>query len=437
MNAICWWQLAATNAGSEPVAQRRFDLALAGLGIAEQRDREAVQAVRLGTQAALSSELRSRVRTRRSLGSACAGIAHGDVVRRLRQENRGLLLGVAWRSLRSSDSLRASIELMVCGLSGGPASVSRNSKKSITALLRRAAPAPGRADGGPRSPARASRRGRRRSPSTASAPAATVARWRRVNLAMRYASVSAPCAHRLVREIAAQVLGERIDSRDSARPGSSSRPWRRCCRGPRAAAAEACRASPSDTPRSRQSVCGGKVRVEATASESRGAGVSTIVFTSSAGERAGRARGVLSAEQHVEQDAERVHVGGDRHRLAEELLGRGVLRRQGTPAFARELGRLARRSAFLEQLGDAEVEQLDAAVLCDQDVGRLDVAMDDEVGVRVRHRGEDVEEEPHPRRDVESSRCRSERSMRSPSTYSRTRNGWPAPDTPASNRRAM
>jgi hypothetical protein len=50
----------------------------------------------------------------------------------------------------------------------------------------------------------------------------------------------------------------------------------------------------------------------------------------------------------------------------------------------------------LHQLGDAEVEQLDLAVDADQHVHRLDVAVDDQVGVRVRDRREHVEKEPQP-----------------------------------------
>ncbi len=47
----------------------------------------------------------------------------------------------------------------------------------------------------------------------------------------------------------------------------------------------------------------------------------------------------------------------------------------------------------LDQLGDAEVEQLDLTVGADEHVGRLDVAVDDQVGVGVRDRFEDVEEQ--------------------------------------------
>jgi hypothetical protein len=42
-----------------------------------------------------------------------------------------------------------------------------------------------------------------------------------------------------------------------------------------------------------------------------------------------------------------------------------------------------RRCTRVEQLGDAEIEQLDLALGIDQRVGRFQVAMDDEVAMRV------------------------------------------------------
>ena len=118
-----------------PVAKRGFDLARAGLGIAEHRVREAVQAARLGADAAHVA-VAQQLQDAAQLGLGLRRIADGDLVRGLRHQDGGLLAGVAGVLVLSSDSLRASIELIVCGLSGGPASVSMNSKKSITALLR-------------------------------------------------------------------------------------------------------------------------------------------------------------------------------------------------------------------------------------------------------------------------------------------------------------
>ena len=49
--------------------------------------------------------------------------------------------------------------------------------------------------------------------------------------------------------------------------------------------------------------------------------------------------------------------------------------------------------ARVEQLGDAEIEQLDLALGVDQRVGRFQVAMDDEVAMRVGHRVADLREQ--------------------------------------------
>jgi hypothetical protein len=60
---------------------------------------------------------------------------------------------------------------------------------------------------------------------------------------------------------------------------------------------------------------------------------------------------------------------------------------------------LSRRAvAFtLEELGDAEVEQLDLAVGAHQHVRGLQVPVHDQVRVCVRDRGRHVEEQPDPR----------------------------------------
>ena len=49
--------------------------------------------------------------------------------------------------------------------------------------------------------------------------------------------------------------------------------------------------------------------------------------------------------------------------------------------------------ATLELLGDAEVEQLDPAIAIDQQVGRLEVAMHDQVAMRVTHRIQHLQEQ--------------------------------------------
>ena len=112
------------------------------------------------------------------------------------------------------------------------------------------------------------------------------------------------------------------------------------------------------------------------------------------------ARGMPAGEQHVQQHAQRKDVGGGRDRLAGHLLGRRVGRRQRRGAVDRERGGRAAVVIF-EQLGDAEIEQLDLALARDQHVRRLEVAVHDQRCVRVRHGIEHVEEEPQPRVHVE------------------------------------
>ncbi len=114
------------------------------------------------------------------------------------------------------------------------------------------------------------------------------------------------------------------------------------------------------------------------------------------GRRLGRRRQVLHrdlerrvarerdrAREHlVEDDPDRVDVGGGADRRAPRLLGRQVLRRADDRAG---LGHLARPGA-----GDAEVHHLQPPVRCDRDVVRLDVAVDDAVAVREPERREDL-----------------------------------------------
>jgi len=73
------------------------------------------------------------------------------------------------------------------------------------------------------------------------------------------------------------------------------------------------------------------------------------------------------------------------------------VRRQRAPADARELG--LGGGAVLHQLGDAEVEQPHLAIGADEDVRRLQVAMDDEVLVGMLNRTQHLQHQRQPRRD--------------------------------------
>jgi hypothetical protein len=87
------------------------------------------------------------------------------------------------------------------------------------------------------------------------------------------------------------------------------------------------------------------------------------------------AEGAFAGEQLIEDHAAREQVAAPVDRLAGELLGRHV--RDGAEHRA-ELGELGG-----VELGDAEIGDFDAAVGEQDDVGGLDVAMDDAALVRV------------------------------------------------------
>ena len=99
---------------------------------------------------------------------------------------------------------------------------------------------------------------------------------------------------------------------------------------------------------------------------------------------------VLAAERDVpdehlvEDDAERVDVGLAVDLVAERLLGRDVVRRAEDAAVGRQ-------ALLLERAGDPEVGDLRRALLVDEDVLGLDVAVDDPARVRGAERAGDLD----------------------------------------------
>ena len=118
------------------------------------------------------------------------------------------------------------------------------------------------------------------------------------------------------------------------------------------------------------------------------------------------AGGMRTGEQHVQQHAEGVHVGCRRNRATRELFRCRVLGRcrPGVPCQRRGVGRCdAVPLAFvaLDQLGDAEVEQLDVTGDADHDVAGLDIPVHDQVGMRVSDGLEHVEKQAQAGLDTE------------------------------------
>ncbi len=111
----------------------------------------------------------------------------------------------------------------------------------------------------------------------------------------------------------------------------------------------------------------------------------------------GQVEGEPAAEQLVQHHAQRVDIGVHADAAAPELLRRGVGGGQRPePGSGLVLGEVDR----LQLLGDAEVEQLHHPVGADQDVGRLDVAVDDGVLVGVANCLTHGAEQPEPLGDA-------------------------------------
>ncbi len=94
----------------------------------------------------------------------------------------------------------------------------------------------------------------------------------------------------------------------------------------------------------------------------------------------------LPGEQLVQHRAERVDVRGRGHALAAHLFRRGVLRRHHAPVRERRFR--IRGALVAEQLRDAEVQQLHDAGIGDEDVRGLEVAVHEQILVRVHDRAE-------------------------------------------------
>jgi hypothetical protein len=108
-----------------------------------------------------------------------------------------------------------------------------------------------------------------------------------------------------------------------------------------------------------------------------------------------------AAEQLIQNHAQRVHVRCGGERLAEDLFGRCVVRRERAPGKSGELGFL--RLSFLQQLRNAEVQQAHLARGGNQDVRRLQVAVHDEIPMRVRDCIRHLREQPQARIHIELS----------------------------------
>jgi hypothetical protein len=105
---------------------------------------------------------------------------------------------------------------------------------------------------------------------------------------------------------------------------------------------------------------------------------------------------MLSRQQDVQKQPQRVDVRRRRGLSSSNLLGCGIGRCQSCALLERQRQHLGRLPVGFEQLGDTEVEQLHVAIGTHQHVWRLEIAVNDAVGMRVRDGAEHVEEERNP-----------------------------------------
>ena len=111
-----------------------------------------------------------------------------------------------------------------------------------------------------------------------------------------------------------------------------------------------------------------------------------------------------SGQQFVEQYAQHVDVARGGDGLPADLLGTRVIRRHQPKIRLRDGQRVMSRLAFVQQFGDAEVEQFGHAIGRDQDVRGLEVAMHDEILMRVMHCGTNRLKKLEPGYDVQAVR---------------------------------
>jgi hypothetical protein len=116
--------------------------------------------------------------------------------------------------------------------------------------------------------------------------------------------------------------------------------------------------------------------------------------------------GQRAGDQLEEQHSQGVDVGRRGDRLAQDLLRRGIGGGEHAGVELGEPGRLLLPIAIPiaiagQQLGDAEVEQLDLARRGHQDVGRLEVAVHHQAAVGAVDRRADALHQPQPRLQAE------------------------------------
>ena len=104
----------------------------------------------------------------------------------------------------------------------------------------------------------------------------------------------------------------------------------------------------------------------------------------------GEMEGAVLGEDLIQQHTKRVDVGGGCNGFGANLLGTGIVGRKQAIRGNSGIGVSGR--IVIEQLGNAEVKQLRHAIFRDENVFRLEIAMDDQIAMRVFDRAADLHE---------------------------------------------
>ena len=82
----------------------------------------------------------------------------------------------------------------------------------------------------------------------------------------------------------------------------------------------------------------------------------------------------MAGQQFEEQYAQGIDIGCGSNRVPADLLGAGIFRGHRTPVGSSDQRRL--ETFGIQQFGDAKVQQSGHTAFCDQDIARLEIAMD-------------------------------------------------------------
>ena len=126
----------------------------------------------------------------------------------------------------------------------------------------------------------------------------------------------------------------------------------------------------------------------------------------------------MASKNLVEHNTKRINVRRAGHRLTAYLLRAGIFRSHDPPVHARHQRCI--QEFRIEQLCDSKVQQPRKTFLGNQNVAGFQIAMDDQILVRILHGGTDRAKQSQAARDGKLVRSQYW-SMGRPSTYSITR----------------